>query len=152
MCGSGTGLSRTRKRTGPNRTEPLRVRKARAEPRRTAKTIFPNRTEPNRFLPEICVLPNHCVRGLAHATQRKKLLCTPDLEFFELISYQPTFNNTYTHPNNIFTHTYTILWYKLGWSNHHFNNLYWRIDIETKEITTCAGSWTILGVLWLFEA
>ena len=34
---SGTGRNRTRKRTEPNRTEPLRVRKTQAEPRRTGK-------------------------------------------------------------------------------------------------------------------
>ena len=44
---SGTGRNRTRKRTEPDRTEPRRVRKTQAEPRRTGEQVFPNRTEPN---------------------------------------------------------------------------------------------------------
>ena len=39
----------TRSRTEPNGTEPRRVRKAQAEPRRIGKYNFPNRTEPMNF-------------------------------------------------------------------------------------------------------
>ena len=49
-CNSGTGRNRTRNQTEPNRTEPRRVRKTQAEPRRTGKNTFPNRTEPNRLI------------------------------------------------------------------------------------------------------
>ena len=38
--------------TEPKRTEPGRVRKTQAEPRRTGKNKFTNRTEPSRFLPD----------------------------------------------------------------------------------------------------
>ena len=44
---SGTGRNRTRKRTEPNRTEPRRVRKTQAKPRRTGEINF--RTEPINF-------------------------------------------------------------------------------------------------------
>ena len=40
--------TRTRKRTEPSRTEPRRVRKTQAEPRRTEKLNFPNRTVPKQ--------------------------------------------------------------------------------------------------------
>ena len=90
---SGTGRNRTRKRTEANRTEPRRVLKAQAEPRRTGTSNFPNRTEPmnfrevrnrnesnpNRFLP--CLWMRSSLDTPTCGCARTANLCTNIMDF-----------------------------------------------------------------------